>query len=106
MSVWRVTAPFALRHALNTVKRVFYNYYLRSQYNLGVAESFFEVPVDSAVARGLRRECPRGTFPAWPGLKRLGQAEHAEYQCHAAELANRTGLARVHLDAVLWVQER
>ena len=84
----------------------FYNYYLRRQNRLHLAETFFEVPVDSAVAKGLRRGYPKGAFPAWPGLTRLGQAEHAAYQRCAAELAERKGLARVHLDALLWVQER
>jgi len=84
----------------------FYNHYLREQYNLEWAERFFEVPVDSAVARGVRRKFPRGTFSPWPGLKRLKKKEHDEYQNHAELIAAQLGLARVHLDAVLWVQER
>jgi hypothetical protein len=84
----------------------FYNFHLRQRNRLAAAEYFFEVPVDSAVARGLRRECPNGTFAPWPGLKKLDQRGHAVYQTHAATLAKRKGIARVYLDAVLWVEER
>ena len=85
----------------------FYNHYLRTHYRLDKAELFFEVPLDSAVARGLRREQSTGEkLPRWRGLVSLTAEENAEYQESAAGLARNWGVARVHLDAVLWVQER
>lgn len=84
----------------------FYNYYLRKRYSLHLAEGLFEVPVDSLVARGVCKEAPKEKFGRWPGLKRLTEAEHRKYQHHAKLLADKRGLARVHLDAVLGVQEK
>ncbi len=84
----------------------FYNHYLCKQYSLHLAEGFFEVPVDSLVARGVRKEFPKEKFGRWPGLKGLTKAKHRRYQHHAKLLATKWGLARVHLDAVLWVQEK
>jgi hypothetical protein len=83
-----------------------YNYYLRKKYSLGRSETLYEVPIDSVVARGIRRAFPAGRCPAWRGLKNLSNVEHEVYQDCAAELAASRGLARVHLDAILWVQER
>ncbi len=88
------------------LRNAFYNHYLRKHNNLEAAERHFEIPMDSAVAKGLHREFPRGTFRSWPSLKRLTRIEHAEYQHRSRLLATKSGLARVHLDAVLWVQER
>ena len=88
-----------LRHA-------FYNHYLRKQYNLHLAESLFEVPVDSVVAKKLRKEFLESPLGSWPGLKGLTKAQHAQYQDCAQKLAKKWNIARVHLDAVLWVQGR
>lgn len=84
----------------------FYNYYLRNCYNLKASEQFFEVPIDSVVAKALRGKFPRGTFGPWPSLKRLSKVKHTEYQCYASIFAATLELSRVHLDAILWVQER
>lgn len=95
------------RKILNIFLRyAFYNHYLRKQYNLHLAESLFEVPIDSVVAKELRKAFPRKTFSPWPGLKELDPKRHAEYQDRAKVLAHKCGIARVHLDAVLWVQGR
>jgi len=95
------------RKILNMFLRdAFYNFYLRSQFRLERAEPFLEIPVDSAVAKGLRQGVPRGSLPAWPGLKHLKPVDHAVFQQRALELARLLKTARVHLDTVLWVQER
>ena len=95
------------RKILNMFLRdAFYNFYLRSQFGLEQAEPFLEIPVDSAVAKGLRRGTPRGSLPSWPGLKGLKPVDHAVFQQRALELARQLKTTRVHLDTVLWVQER
>jgi hypothetical protein len=84
----------------------FYNHYLRDRYQLGLAEESFEVPVDSAVARGLRKEAGTFKLPAWVSVKSLTPEENACYQTAAAIVAKAKGCSRVHLDAVLWVANR
>ncbi len=95
------------RKVLNIfLHNAFYNYYLRDYYNLDYSEGHYEVPIDSVVAKGLRKRFPRGTFNRWTGLGTLTPKMHETYQHHAQILADREGYARVHLDAILWVQER
>lgn len=85
----------------------FYNHYLRTHYRLDRAEPFFEVPVDSAVARGLRlKQSKDEKLPTWRGLVSLTAEENEKFQERATVLAQELGIARVHLDAVLWVQQR
>ena len=83
-----------------------YNHYLRNEFNLDRAETRLEIPLDSAVATGLRRRSPRGSLPPWPGLRGLKPADHAVFQQRASELAAEYGMDRVHLDTVLWIEER
>ncbi len=83
-----------------------YNHYLRSKYRLDRAENFFEVPMDSLVARALRRDAHPQELSRWPGLNRLTPSQNEMYQRRAATLARSMNIARVHLDAILWVQER
>lgn len=95
------------RKVLNIfLHNAFYNHYLRRQFRLGRAERFFEVPMDLAVSKGLRRGTQRGQLPTWNGIKRLRKEDHEIYQQRALDLAKEIGTTRVHLDALLWVQER
>jgi len=84
----------------------FYNYYLRSEFQLGFAEELFEVPVDSAVAKGLRQRVGKGTLPTWMGVSALTPEKSGRYQEAATTVAISRGCARVHLDALLWVENR
>jgi organic radical activating enzyme len=70
------------------------------------AERYFEIPMDLAVSKGLRRGTRRGQLPIWKGIKRLSKEEHAVFQKRALVLAKELRTTRVHLDALLWVQER
>lgn len=88
------------------LRNAFYNHYLRKTYHLDRSELLLEVPVDSAVAKGLRRSAATNELPRWPGLRSLKPAQHEEYQKYAIELAMLKKMSRVHLDALLWVQER
>lgn len=77
-----------------------YNVYLREHYQLGRAEYFFEVVLDSIVAKQIR--AVDTGFPKWPSIKDLDCSTSELYQSAAAEIAEANGYARVHLDAVWW----
>jgi hypothetical protein len=80
------------------------NHYLRQYFKLEASEHLLEVPLDTVVARELRREAGRGVLPKWPTLKRLTPEVNQAYQALAARMARETGIARVHLDAELWLR--
>ena len=43
-------------------------------------ESYLEIPLDSAVTKGLKKIAKRGELPQWKGLKSLTKAVSAKYQ--------------------------
>jgi hypothetical protein len=95
------------RKVLNIfLHNAFYNHYLRMEFHLDRAEQFFEVPIDSAVARGLRLRFGKGKLPAWLGVKALTPAANIRYQESATIVAQELGCSRVHLDALLWLEQR
>lgn len=97
----------AARKAINLFLRdILYNTYLAKRYQFSMIEKWLEIPLDSAVARGLRKRSNRGELTSWPGLKNLSMEVKFLFQSFAEELANKRGLARVHLDIYLWLQER
>ena len=83
-----------------------YNFYLRNAYHLELAESSYELPLDSITARELKRGTPRGRLPAWPGVKRVTADLSERYQEVADERAVDYGVTRVHLDSFLWSASR
>jgi hypothetical protein len=95
------------RKVLNIfLHNAFYNHYLRTEYQLDLAESLFEVPVDSAVARGLRSRAGKDNLPAWLGVKALTPDTNRRYQETAVTAAKIEGCSRVHLDPLLWLENR
>jgi len=97
----------AARKAINLFLRdALYNQFLASAYSLQKIEHWLEIPLDGAVARGLKKSGRRGELPLWPGLKKLTPPISAEFQAFAERLAVTRGLARVHLDMYLWLEER
>ena len=66
------------------------------------AESHFEVPLDSITARELKRIAGRRMLPTWPGVKHLKPELSARFQAVARSEAKKSGIARVHLDAIWW----
>jgi hypothetical protein len=94
------------RKCLNIFLRdSFYNHYLRQYFGLTSGEQWFEIPLDSIVAKAIRRQSDK-RLPRWPGVKHVPREVSEVYQSAAAELAQRFGIARVHLDTYLWVQGR
>jgi hypothetical protein len=80
--------------------------FLCQHYRLVQVEHFLEVPLDSIVAKGLRLAADRTNagllVPRWNSVKRLSREDSTAFQHAARALAASRGLARVHLDVVLW----
>jgi len=97
----------AARKALNLyLREALYNRYLCRRFRINRVESWLEIPLDSAVVKGLKRSGQRGDLPSWPGLKRLTKPVSNEYQVFATDLANVRNIERVHLDIYLWLENR
>ena len=95
------------RKALNLFLRdALYNQYLNRKFKLRNIEPWLEVPLDSAVAHGLKVEAGRAALPQWPGLKNLTSDVSDEFQNFASDLARKRKMERVHLDMYLWLENR
>jgi len=96
------------RKALNLFLRAcLYNHYLQQEYRLQRTEQWLEIPVDSVVARALKRKAGRGKLPRWQGLVNLTEEDNHRFQAYARRLAKAEGLqAVVHLDIYLWLANR
>jgi hypothetical protein len=97
----------AARKALNLFMRdVLYNQYLSRHFRFEKLEAWLEVPLDRAVAKGLRHHAGHGNLPQWPGLKSLVQDVSESFQGFAAKHAQKQRIERVHLDVYLWLENR
>jgi hypothetical protein len=77
------------------------NYCLRRIYRLDRVEKYFEVPLDSHVAKGLNKESKR-SLPKWRGIKNLTKPQSRKYQEAAQEIATSQKMLRIHLDLKYW----
>ncbi len=78
------------RKVLNIfLHNAFYNHYLRSHYGLSNAEPLYEVPIDSAVSKGLKAHAARGYLPTWNGVRHLTSNQNLEYQEFALLVAKK-----------------
>ena len=82
------------------LRNALYTSYLRNAYRLHLAEKWYEIPLDSIVAKELRREVTG--LPRWPGVKHLTPEVSVLYQDAARSAAARLGVSPVHLDAMWW----
>ena len=97
----------AARKALNLFLRdICYNRFLGEKHSLANSEDWMELPLDSLVARALKRKGKRGELPRWPGLNGLTREVSAEFQAFAKRVADSQEISRVHLDMRLWTTER
>lgn len=97
------------RKALNLYLRdTLYNQYLCAAYKTRIIEQWLEIPLDSAVAKGLKHSADKDeiSLPAWPGLKHLTKEISEKYQQVAMCCAAKKGIFRVHLDIYLWTDNR
>jgi len=89
------------RKGLNIfLRECLYTVYLRDRYNLGAAEAFFEIPLDSLTGTALRRADSR--LPRWRTVQGLQPTDSEAFQTAARRLGRKRGIARVHLDALWW----
>ena len=92
------------RKGLNLFLRdCLYTVYLRDAYGLGIAEAFFEIPLDSFTGRALASQS-EATLPRWKTVRGLDPALSDRFQLVGSHLARTRGISRVHLDAYWWGQ--
>ena len=97
----------AARKAINLFMRdILYNRYLNDHFAFVKLESWLEVPLDSAVAKGLKHYAGYGCLPQWPGLKNLKPEISQKFQDFAMQHAKTQRIERVHLDVYLWLENR
>lgn len=95
------------RKCLNLFLRdALYNYYLNPAFNLGLIESFLEIPLDSRVAKSLNHLAGRGKLPRWLGVRALESNVSKKFQGFARKHAQdrQHPFARVHLDNDFWLR--
>lgn len=80
----------------------FYTSYLANAYNLSLAESFFELPLDSIVAKRLKQTAGGGLLDRWPGVIHATEKLSDLFQAAALVEAKKQRVARLHLDALWW----
>jgi hypothetical protein len=83
-----------------------YNQYLSRECMLDKLGEWLEIPLDGAVAKGLKQRAGRGKLPPWPGLKELTRSTSDEFQEYALLCAQQDNMHRVHLDIFLWLENR
>jgi hypothetical protein len=99
------------RKAMNLFMRsCLYNTYLSREFHLARFRRHMEIPLDSAVARGLKEESKKegqAELPLWRGLIGLDSERSREFQQAAEKRARKVGLpGRVFLDNYLWPKYR
>ena len=79
-----------------------YNQYICKAYSLDRLEPWLEVPLDSHIAKGLKRSAGRGQLPRWTTVIGLSQENSELFQAYASDFAARQKTFRVHLDLKFW----
>jgi len=79
-----------------------YTIYLAKEFNLSLAEDYFEIPLDSITAKELRKTKSGRTLPRWLGVIHLHPRLSQQYQSAARKEAKMQGVSRMHLDALWW----
>lgn len=83
-----------------------YCIHLRQAYRLDRAESLLELPLDSITGVALASMSATRPRMKWPGVRALDPACSARLQSVALQLAGQRGIARIHIDALLWSVSR
>ena len=84
-----------------------YHAILRKDYKLGEIENYFEVPLDSQVAKKLCCEAEKENvqLPSWTTIKGLTLETSGLYQNYASQYARKFGFTRIQLDLIFWQPE-
>jgi hypothetical protein len=99
----------AARKALNLfLREVVYNKFLSERYGLSInfeecnsQIEYLEVPLDGHVAKGIKERVVKN-LPVWEGIRNLTPIVSKLYQDAAMQIAEEEGVARIHLDLILW----
>lgn len=93
----------AARKFLNIYLRdLVYNRFLCEHYRLERIEPWLELPLDSHVAKGLRKERGGSRVPRWKTVIGLDAKLNDEYQTFASDVARQKHTSRIHLDIIYW----
>lgn len=84
------------------LRNCLYNRYVCAHYSFERVENWLEVPLDSQVAKRLKKEAGRGNLPRWTTVIGLTSVTSNQFQDFATKLAYRHHIARVHLDIKFW----
>jgi hypothetical protein len=84
------------------LRQVIYNRFLCEHYNLYHIEPWLEVPLDSHVAKELRKERGGDVLPRWKTVISVDSETNHKYQEYAAKVAKMNNMHRVHLDVLYW----
>lgn len=84
------------------LRNALYNHYLNQAYSLDQAEPWFEVPLDSIVAKELRRLLGSTPLTKWRGVQHVTPTVSRQYQQAIRQLAADKGIAPIHLDTYWW----
>ena len=91
------------RKALNIFLRdCLYNQFLCSYFAISHIHPWLEIPLDSHVAKGLRRTSQGSDLPKWDTITGLNHERSDRYQEVAGRVAKKIGCNRVDLDIYLW----
>ncbi|MCL9841445.1 hypothetical protein PP715_19090 [Ralstonia solanacearum] len=88
------------------LRNAMYNRYLAEKYQLDRLEPWMEVPLDSHVAAGLRKEEGISDTPRWETVIGLTREASEGWQGIASVAAAGKGIHRVHLDVHYWRQKK
>jgi len=84
------------------IRDLLYTTDLANHHVLHRIRDWLEIPLDSQVAKCLKKDPLGSLLPKWPGAKHLEPKESDHYQEVALGIANRDGIARVDLDLWYW----
>lgn len=91
------------RKAINLFLRdVLYNSYLNKYYSFRKVEKWLEVPLDSFVIKGIKKNSSNIILPRWKGIKYLSINESKIFQKRAEDIAKKKAIAKTHLDLFYW----
>lgn len=91
------------RKILNIYLRgLLYNKYMYDHKKLSRLEPWLELPLDSHVAKELKKSEQGKGLPRFKGVVYVDKNTNLKYQHVAQEIAKQKGIARIHLDAIWW----
>ena len=73
-----------------------------TDFGLAKLDQYYELPLDSLSANGIRELTSVRPRPRWVGVKNVTPEINEHFQELAAAIAEEKNTRRVHLDAIFW----